>query len=310
MSGTEQDHNVLLVGAGPAGISAAIWLQDYGVPFLWIDRSRAVGGLLHRVHNCIQNYPGGVFDNGGTLAEHLNEHLLRLDLQPTGGELVAIEREDEGLVATLDGTRIVRPELLLLTTGTRYRTLGVPGEKEGLGKWVSQSAMADADRFAGQSVAMVGGGDSAFEGAKVLAQAQCSVTMLIRSPELRARPEFVKTVQEDPRITIAPIPSVVERIAPTSSGCRLEIDQQGHRHTLEVAALFVRIGVEPALPSGCEELACDARGFLCVDHAMTTSAPDILAAGDLRSTDLRSVAVSVGDGAQAAQSCAALLGFL
>ncbi len=308
------DHiPVLLVGAGAAGVSAAIWLDDFDVSFAWIDASGSVGGILTRVHNRIDNYPGDSFDDGTALARKLQAHVQQMDLALRPARLKYVELSDDGLVAELETEdRLVEiaPDRLVLATGTKYRRLQVPGEKEGLGRWVSQSAMADAPRFAGRPVAVVGGGDSGFENALVLAGHGCQVTLLLRNPEFRARPAFVRKVREHDLISIAPIPSTIERIERSGDGCRLFIDERGSATRLEVAAVFVRIGVDPVIPDGCEQLSTDDGGFIVVDESAQTSADRIFAAGDVTATSLRSVATSVSDGARAARSCAESLGIL
>lgn len=303
---TSEDPQILLVGAGCAGISAALWLHDFGVPFDWVDTSGDVGGMLSRVHNGIDNYPGARFKDGQALIDCFDDHLRSCDLWPRQAVVDRVGLFDDAVSAEIAGTRRDF-ELLILATGTIYRRLGVPGEREGLGDWISQSAMNDAPRFAGQSVAVVGGGDSGFENARILAEQGCTVTMLLRSPEFRARRDFVDAARDYDAVEIAPIPSIIERIEPTDDGCRLFVDQSGENITYDVAALFVRIGVDPVLPAGCDALETDETGFLVVDERCQTSHDRVLAAGDITSTPLRAVATSVGQGARAARTCAARL---
>ena len=303
---TSGSPSILLVGAGVAGISAALWLEDFRISFDWVDSTGEVGGMLSRVNNSIENYPGGLFDNGPELADTMAAHLRKFDLWPRDAQVEHIEYNDGEVMGVVDGKQR-HYELVILATGTTYRRLGVPGEEEGQGKWISQSAMADAPRFANEHVAVVGGGDSGFENARILAEAGCRVTMLLRSQEFRARTDFVDAVRDNEHIAIAPIPSRIERIEARDDGCRLFVDQQGSNVTVDVAALFVRIGVDPVLPGGCAGLDCDNSGFLLVDDQGWTSHRRVLAAGDITSIPLRSVATSVGHGAVVARTCATFL---
>lgn len=302
------DKPVLLVGAGAAGISAALWLQDFDVAFDWIAIDPKPGGILRKVHNSIENYPGGFFADGPALADSMANHLQSIELQPRQARLTNVVTDKSTLRCVIDDATEHRPTFLLLATGTEYRRLGVPGEKQGLHKWISQSATADAPRFAGRHVAVVGGGDSGLENALILSQHDCRITLLLRSPELKARPAFIDAIDDDPAISIAPMPSVVKRIERSDEGCRLHVDQQGQPVTYDVAALFVRIGVDPIIPSGCEELERDDRGFLVVDPDGRSSRPEIYAVGDVIATPLRSVATAVGGGARAARAIAVELG--
>lgn len=301
---------VFIVGAGPAGISAALWLKSFGLSFDWVDPAERVGGLLRRVHNRIENYPGGPFPNGMALAANMQSHIRESGLSPRPLAVESIDPFEGALALTLSDGSVVKPELVMLATGTRYRKLGVPGEEEGLGTFVSQSATADGEDVAGRPVAVVGGGDAGFENALILARLGCQVTLLVRNPIFRARPAHIRAVEEHPGISIAPIPSRVQRIDGTDKGCRLTVDQDGRICTIDVAALFVRIGVEPLLPGGSLILDSDSRGFLKVDQSFRTSHPCLLAIGDIISSPLRSVATAVGHGAAAAQICAAQLDYL
>ena len=299
---------ILVVGAGPAGLSAALWLADFGVPFDWIDSAGEVGGMLRRVHNRIENHVGADFDNGEQFCEAMKLQRRARKLPLRRAKLTALRCTDPTPTAVVDEVP-VSVERILLATGTSYRLLGVAGEEEGLGHYVSQSATADASRFSGKPVAVVGGGDAGFENALRLADHGCTVTLLLRSSP-RARPGFRDAVDAHPAIDIAPIPSVIRRIDPTEMGCRLQIDRQDCALTLNVACLFVRIGVEPVLPRGCESLQTDERGFVVVDADGRSSHSSIFAAGDITSTPLRSVATAAGLAARAARCVADELGYL
>ena len=302
---------VLVIGAGPAGISTAIWLHNFDVPFHWVDAAGAVGGTLRRIHNEISNFPGGPFEDGQALCASLNGHLSTLDLAPKRHKIVSLRLNDhfDHPVAVDDEKVEHQAHRIILATGTSYRRLGIPGETEGMGDFVSQSAAGDAPRFAGRSVAVVGGGDAAFENALILADHDCQVTILARNHNFHARTSFVEAVQHHRSIHIPPRPSVVTRIEPAQGGCRLFIDQQGHQSILEVAAVFIRIGVDPRVPGGCQSLQKDGRGFIVVDGRGRTSHSDIFAVGDVTITPLRSAITAAGSGAHAAKACAEDLGF-
>ncbi len=308
MTGRPQGLGVTVIGAGPAGLSAALWLHDFDVPFSWFEATSAVGGTLRRVHNRIKNYPGCLYRNGMDLAQALERHLQDRSLSPTEATLESIDLSGGPPILTLDG-ELFTASRVILALGTRYRTLDVPGEAEGLGKWVSQSAMADAPRFAGRGVAVVGGGDAAYENALRLARQGCSVKLLMRS-EPRARVSFLRAVEEHPAIEVAPVPTVVNEIEPTVRGCVLSLDRAGEPQRMEVAGLFVRIGVDPLVVDGMRPLRSDREGFLLVDDDGRTSHRQVFAVGDITSRPLRSVATAVGQGALAAQACARELNFL
>ena len=190
-----------------------------------------------------------------------------------------------------------RSDIVILATGTRYRTLGVPGEAEGLGSYVLQSSAQHAAAVAGRPVAVVGGGDAASENALNLARVGCAVTLLMRS-EPRARESFREQVAADPNIEVLPIPTTITSLEPRDDGCRLHLDDDS---ILDVAALFVRISVDPVLPELSPMPERDREGYLVVDREGRTSLPGLLAAGDVTDLPLRGLATAMGAGARAAK---------
>lgn len=310
--GAEGDiADCVIVGAGAAGISAAQWLRSLDVGFRWFEAATQdgvprLGGMLWRVHNTIKNYPGATYSDGQEVLSSFLEGLADCNgLAPEVGEITRVFRGRDSIWTVEFKTRpALKTRTVILATGTRYRRLGIPGEDEGLGCHVSQSASVDAKRFAGQSVAIVGGGDAAFENALILAPHVKSITLLLRSSKIRARQAFQDRVQKHAHIQIYPHPAEVTRIEATADGCRLHLDTSGPSKTLEVAGLFVRIGVEAVLP---EIEVLTARGFVCVNTAQATNLDGIFAAGDITDRPLRSIATAVGDAASAARGVASWL---
>jgi thioredoxin reductase (NADPH) len=306
-----------VVGAGPAGISAAQWLYSLSVDFRWFGRDAEFGGMLRRVHNPIKNYPGGIYPNGAALIESFREALESCGgLRPEAGRVASIAQPVDARSTweiafdDQDDQPTLRSRTVILATGTTYRRLEVPGESEGLGRYVSQSATADGARFREESVAVVGGGDAAFEGALILAETAKSVAILMRGERCRARRFFRDRVHAAPNIFVHPTPTRVERIEQTPTGCRLHLDSRGRKDNLDVACLFVRIGVEPALPpiaTDAESALALRDGFVLVDDSQATNLDGIFAAGDITHCTLRAVATAVGTGAVAARAAAARL---
>lgn len=301
----------VVVGAGAAGISAAQWLRSLNVSFRWFEVQRdagapKLGGMLWRVHNTIKNYPGATYSDGTAVIDSFKTALADCDsLAPQAAEITHVFR-DKFATWTVKFAALppLQARTVILATGTRYRRLHIPGEAKGMGTYISQSASIDGKRFAGRSVAIVGGGDAAFENALILANHAKSVILLLRSARIRARQAFQKRVKKHSHIQIYPHPAEVTRIDPTADGCRLHLDTPGPANTLDVAGLFVRIGVEAVLPDVA--VATD-RGFVCVDTAQATNLDGIFAAGDITNAPLRSVATAVGDGATAARGVATWL---
>ncbi|MFW5968411.1 MAG: NAD(P)/FAD-dependent oxidoreductase [Persicimonas sp.] len=304
MNAPREHTECTVIGAGAAGISAACWLATFEVDYRWFAPEGGFGGILQRVHNAIPNYPGGCYESGEELIDALRDGLERGDIAgPEAGRLDSAHRSNDAWRLEFADRPALSSEAVILATGTRYRTLGVPGESEAMGDTVSQSATADAESVAGRHVAVVGGGDAGLENALILAEHDCQVTMLLRS-EPKARPTFLERAEADDRIEFYPIPTTVARIDPTDDGCRLHLNVRGERDQLDVARLFVRIGVDPVLPDITPQPERTDDGFLLVDDHQRTDLDGLLAASDVTACTLRSVATATGGGARAARTVA------
>lgn len=291
---------VAVIGAGPAGLSAVVWLRKYGVDTAWYDADGRVGGMLWDVHNAIEDYPGMHAANGAAFADALAHSISE---EPAPRAVSRIVKNHEGFSLQL-GDATQKMTAVILATGTRKRRLGVPGELEGLGRWVRQSAARDAGGFGGKRVAIVGGGDSAVEGALLLADNGAEEVVLVSRSPLRARACFKSRLEGLPNVRRLPVGREVVAIEPIDSGCRLSLDDGLE---LEVAALFVRIGVEPVVPELKPDPRRDGAGFVVVDREGRTSVTGLFAAGDVTDGPLRSIASGVAGGAVAARAAAEYL---
>jgi thioredoxin reductase (NADPH) len=307
-----EDHGdspgrVGVIGGGAAGVSAATWLRSLHVEVVWWAGARPVGGLLERVNNPIANFPPRRWSDGRDLARALRENVAESSLEPLVDDVDRVERADRGFGIHAGGA-VTWVDAVIVATGTRYRQLGVPGEAEGLGTYVSQSAARDAPKFDGQTVMVVGGGDAAFENALRLAEAGAEVLLAARSQAFRARYNYVERVQANPAIRTLPIPTIVNALQPSPTGCVAHCTSDGEEVDYDVACVFVRIGVAPVVPNLPDAVSLDDRGFIVVDRTGASSVPGIFAAGDVTDTNLRSVATSMGDGARCARSAAEFIG--
>src|SRR5262249_39897571 len=184
-------HDVIIIGAGPAGLSAAFWCDELGLDTLVLEQAEQIGGQLHRVYNPINNYLGLKTRNGQEMLELFSAGVEEagFDLW-TGAELESIDLRAKK-VALRSGERL-QSIAVILATGVRARTLNLPGEKEFAGKGMIESAPRDRNLFAGQDVCVVGGGDASVENALLLAEVCPTVTLVHRGKKLRARREFVE----------------------------------------------------------------------------------------------------------------------
>jgi len=290
-----------------------LWLHDYGIDTAWHAPKDDVGGILRRVNNPIHNYVGGQYTNGADLREVLRRQLTETDGLggPSGRKVTEIVfgEGDAPHVLTLDDGSTETADVIVLASGTRYRTLKIPGEEELRGEFVAQSGNREGARFAGKFVGLVGGGDAGFENALILANRHgATVRMLLRGEKFRARDEFVEQVQAHPSISFHAFPTTLRAVERHGSRARLVLDVGGATEDLIVDGVFVRIGTEPVTPVLSHPLDADREGYIHVDHHQRTSRARVLAAGDVVAHPLRAVATSVGAGARAAYAVAYLTG--
>jgi thioredoxin reductase (NADPH) len=300
---------LLVIGAGPAGVSAALWARSQGLDVRVIEGGSAPGGQLHHVHfhpSEVAGFPDG---DGPALADAFARQLrdAAIDVR-YGAEARALDPGSGGdappAVTLEDGERIAGLALLV-ATGVRRRTLGVPGEAELADRGVSYSARRDRAAFAGQDVLVVGGGDAAYENALLLTEVDCRVTIAARRTP-RARREFKDRVRHVPGI------DVLEgaRVAAILGDDRVRaVRLEHHGEVLErrFAAVVIKVGVVPNTEWCRDRLAHDAEGFLVVDARHRCSADRVWAAGDVVRPRLLAVVVALGAAALAVADVRAVL---
>jgi thioredoxin reductase len=292
---------LLIVGAGPAGVSAALWARGLSLSALLLERGTAPGGQLHMVHFAPRDVAGVAASDGPAMAHAYEAQLAaagvawRRGAGAAGLEGIAPGRPVPAVVLE-DGTRL-EAEAVLIATGARRRRLEVPGARGLEGRGVSYSATRDRAWLAGRRVAVVGGGDAAFENALILAGVGCEVTLLSRGAA-RARPDFRVRVAAEPRIRLAEgveVRAVLGEEAVTG----LTLADAAGEHALEVEGVVVKIGVVPNSEWCRGAVAQAPGGWVLVDERFATSAPRVWAAGDVVRPLLPSIAVSMAQGGQA-----------
>ena len=296
--------DLLIVGAGPAGTSAALWARTLGLSTRVLESSPAPGGQLHQIHFRPENLAGAAPGNGPAIAAAFGEQLAAAGIEVRCGVSATGLDPAVPAVLTAGGERLAALAVLV-ATGVRRRRLDVPGERELEGRGVSWSATQDRARFAGEEVVVAGGGDGAFENALLLAEVGCHVTLAVRRAS-RARREFLGRVAAERRIEVLQGTRVIgvlgdERVRSVRlAGSRGEFE-------LPAAGLIVKIGVIPNTEWCAGALEVDAEGYLMVDDQCGTSRPRVWAAGDVTRPALAGIAVALGQGALAASAVRAML---
>ena len=299
-------HDVIIIGAGPAGLSTAFWCDELGLDALVLEQAERIGGQLHRVYNPINNYLGLKARNGEDLLERFTADVESADFDlwtQTSISSVDLKAKRVSLASGEDLQSIA----LVIATGVRSRELGVPGEKEFAGKGMIESATRDRELFAGQDVCVVGGGDAAVENALLLAEVCPTVTLVHRGKKLRARPEFREKLQSQHCITVF-TESVLTRIMGGDRVEAVEIQRkQGLKpFQLAVRGVLIRIGVEPNTELFREQLETE-NGYVVVNSQQETNVPMVFAIGDVSNPVAPTISGATGAGATAAKVIASRL---
>ena len=300
-------HDVVIIGAGPAGLSTAFWCDELGLDTLVLEQAEEVGGQLHRLYNPINNYLGLKARNGAELLERFAADLdsAEFDLW-TQTNITSVDLKAKRV--SLASGEELQSIAIVIATGVRPRELGVPGEKEFSGKGMIESGTRDRELFAGQDVCVVGGGDAAVENALLLAEVCPTVTLVHRGKKLRARQEFREQLQSKHCITVF-TESVLTRIMGDDHVEAVEIQRkQGLKpFQLAVRGVLIRIGVEPNTGLFREQLETDERGYVVVNSQQETNVPMVFTAGDVSNPVAPTISSATGAGATAAKVIASRL---
>jgi thioredoxin reductase (NADPH) len=293
-------YEVIIIGGGPAGLTAGLYTSRAGLKTLLIERG-IFGGQIVNARQ-VDNYPGfpeGI--SGFELASLMHEQAIKYGLETMNATVTAIKPGGNYSVITTEGN--FKAETVIIAAGSEYRKLGVPGEEELLGRGVSYCATCDGFLFRDLDVAVVGGGDTAITDALELSEHASKVYIIHRRDQLRAGQVLQQQALDRPKL--APIwDTVVEEVIGENKviGLIIRNVKTGEITKLEVAGVFVAIGLEPNSQSFADIVELDETGLIKTNELMATSSPGIFAVGDIRKNSPHQVAGAVGDGATAALS--------
>jgi thioredoxin reductase (NADPH) len=297
------EYDVVIIGAGPAGMTAAMYAARSMLKSVLLERGVPGGELLNT--EIIEDYPGFERVEGWDLAQKFDSHARKFGAEVRNGATVQrVRRVEDGTFETLTDTGDVysSPTVILTAGGTPIK-LGIPGELEFAGKGVSYCAICDGAFFKGQTIAVVGGGDAAAEESDFLTRYAKKVYLIHRRDELRASKIIQKRVFENPKIKVI-WNTVVERVDADADGIvsslKLRNVATSAISELGVTGIFIFIGFRPNTGVIEGHVDHDASGYVITDANMQTSIPGLFAAGDLRSQLTRQITTAVGDATTAA----------
>ena len=294
-------YDLIIIGSGPAGLTAAIYAQRARLDTLVIEKEYVSGGQVVNTYE-VDNYPGlqgiGGFELGTKFREHAD--LLGAVFQVAEVRHIMIE-ETAKKVETSEGDFYARA--VLIATGARHRLLGVPGERELSGMGVSYCATCDGAFFREREVAVVGGGDVAVEDAIFLARGCAKVYLIHRRGELRAAKSLQEKLSACPNVEIL-WDTVVTKICGEEQveSLKLQNVKTGENRTLTLDGVFIAVGILPNAEAFQGLVEMDESGYIKAGEDCVTSAPGIYAAGDVRTKTLRQIITAAADGANAVTS--------
>jgi thioredoxin reductase (NADPH) len=295
----EKEYQLIILGGGPAGLSAGIYAARNKISTLMIEKAM-VGGLANYAE-LIENYPGfpdGI--SGIDLGEKMMAQGEKFGLKTLTAEVNGLEIKDSRkIVKTSEGDLIAKAVIIAL--GSERINLNVPGEKEFVGRGVSYCATCDAAFFKDKPVAVVGGGNSAISEAIHLAKFANQVFVIHRRDQFRATPIFVDKAKSEPKIKFI-MNSTVDSVEGKDSVERLQLNNvlTQQKSALPVSGIFVAIGQKPNTDFLKGLLPLDANGYIITNEKMETAVPGVLGAGDIRGNSIRQTISAAGDGATAA----------
>ena len=294
-------HDVVIVGSGPAGYTAAIYAARAQLNPVILAGSVTAGGALMNTTE-VENYPGfieGIM--GPELMNQMQEQAERFGAEFRYEDVTALELEgDVKRITTSDD--VYEARTVIISTGSEYRHLGIDGEERLSGHGVSYCATCDGFFFKDQDIIVVGGGDSAMEEATFLTRFARSVTVVHRRDELRASAVMAKRAQQDPKISFAWNSRVVELHGEDSlTGVTLEDTVTGDRRQIEATGLFVAIGQVPRSELVADVLELDEAGYIKVEvPSQRTRIPGVFACGDVADPTYQQAITAAGSGCRAA----------
>jgi len=296
-----RNYRVIIIGGGPAGLSAGLYTSRAKLHTLLIERG-AMGGQIVNAEQ-IENYPGfpkGV--SGFELGRLMYQQATSYGLETLVAEVISLKLQNKNkIVGTTEGS--FTADAVILATGSQRLKLGLPNEDRFIGKGVSFCATCDAPFFQNKAVAVVGGGDVALTEALALSKFASSVKLIHRRNQLRASKVLQERALVEGKIDIL-WNTIVREIEGKNAVKQLKLKQlkTGKIFTLEVAGIFIAIGLKPNTQFLKGILPLDEAGYIITNDVMETSIPNIFAAGDIRHNSARQAITAAGDGATAALS--------
>ncbi|MFW6105048.1 MAG: NAD(P)/FAD-dependent oxidoreductase [Chloroflexota bacterium] len=295
------DYDVVVIGSGPAGLTAGIYCGRARLNTVIMERSNPGGAIVNAY--LVENFPAfpqGI--SGADLVANMMSQAMNYGVKFEFREVISVDLMGNfKIVNTTDGSFMAKT--VIIASGARPRRLGVAGEEELIGRGISFCAMCDGEQFASEDVAIIGGGEGGVSEGLYMTRIASKVTIIEVTPTLNAPAILQERVKGNTKVDVLLSTQVKEITEAEGKKClRIKNIKSGEESHLKVSGIFILIGVEPNAEYLCSLVELDKDGFVRVRNNMETSIPGIFAAGDIRSGSARQAIAAAGDGAVAALS--------
>lgn len=290
-------RDLVIIGSGPAGLSAALYAKRANLDVIVIEKEFLGTGQIAESAR-VDNYIGLCGISGYDLGEKFRADAEKFGVEFYEGAVTRLERKNDVWLTELDGGEIIESKTVIYAAGAAHRKLNIPGEERFIGKGVSFCAVCDGALYQGKTVAVVGGGDTALDDALYLSDIAQKVYLIHRRNEFRGSAKSVLKIKSRENIEIV-TPAVVTEITGDDRVRSVKLD---NGRELILNGIFVAVGMTPATDLVKGLVETDSGGYIRADESGITNAPGLFAAGDVRTKKLRQVVTAVSDGANAAIS--------
>lgn len=295
-------YDVVVIGAGPGGMTAALYAARANLNVAMLDRG-IYGGQMNNTDD-IENYPGFTTIKGPELGEKMYQGTVKAGVNFVYGDVQNVTVDDQQMKHIQTDSDELVASAVIIATGSNNRKLGVPGEENFSGKGVSYCAVCDGSFFKGKNVTVVGGGDSAISEGLYLANVTDGVNVIHRRDQLRAQKVLQNRAFDNDKIDFTWNTSVTEILGDENhvTGVKIHNNQVGDDTTLDTDGVFVYVGNFPNSQIFNNLNITDQAGWIITNDQMETTIPGIYAIGDVRQKQLRQITTAVGDGGIAGQN--------
>ena len=291
--------DIIVVGGGPAGMTAALYAKRNGMTAMVIEKNGFGGQITHSPK--VENFPGTLSMSGNEFADRMLDQILAQKVDIEYENVIAVRDEGQVKVVVTEEGHEFQARAVILANGVKHRMLGIPGEEDLVGDGISFCAVCDGDFYTGKTVCMVGGGNSALQEAILLSEKCKEVIMLQDLPYFTGEPVLQRVLFSRPNVRQMMSARILRFITDDGALRGVEVELYGRvKKTIECDGIFVAIGLIPENDAFKDLVTLDTRGYYDVKEDCTTKTPGIFVAGDCRKKDVRQLTTAVGDGATAA----------